>query len=71
MAKSKFSYRDSISELEIILAEIESEELDLDMLSKKVKRASELIKECKSRLRKTGEEIDSILEDWDDAEDEK
>lgn len=71
MAKSKFSYKDSISELEIILAEIESEELDLDMLSKKVKRASELIKECKSRLRKTGEEIDSILEDWDDVEDDK
>lgn len=68
MTNKKFSYKQALEELEIILAEIENDELDLDVLSEKVKRASYLIKECKSGLKKTGEEIDSILEDWEDGE---
>jgi exodeoxyribonuclease VII small subunit len=68
MANKKFSYKQALEELETILAEIENDELDLDVLSEKVKRASYLIKECKSGLKKTGEEIDSILEDWEDGE---
>lgn len=63
MAK-KFSYKNALHELESILSEIENDELDLDILTDKVKRATELIKQCKTRLRKTEEEIDSILEDW-------
>ncbi len=71
MVKNKFSYSQALTELENILTEIENEELDLDLLSEKVKRATFLIKECKSRLRKTGEEIESILEDWDNGEDKE
>ena len=70
MVKNKFSYSQALTELENILAEIENEELDLDLLSEKVKKATFLIKECKSRLRKTSEEIESILEDWEDTESE-
>lgn len=69
MAKKDFSYNNAIKELENILSEIENEELDLDVLSSKVKRATFLIKECKSRLRKTSEEIDEILDDWEKTED--
>lgn len=68
MAKKDFSYSESLKELEEILAAIETEEPDLDILSVKVKRATFLIKECKARLRKTSEEIDSILNDWDKDE---
>jgi len=68
MAKKNFSYKDALQELENILQEIESGELDLDTLSEKVKRATFLIKECKSRLRKTSEEIDSIIDDWETDE---
>lgn len=70
MAEKKFSYNKALSELEDILTEIENDELDLDLLSEKVKRATYLIKECKLRLRKTGEEIESILEDWDKSQSE-
>ncbi|MDD4149282.1 MAG: exodeoxyribonuclease VII small subunit [Bacteroidales bacterium] len=68
MAKKDFTYKDALSELEDILQEIENGEPDLDSLSEKVKRATFLIKECKTRLRKTSEEIDSILEDWEKGE---
>ncbi|MDD2634697.1 MAG: exodeoxyribonuclease VII small subunit [Bacteroidales bacterium] len=68
MAKKDFKYKDALSELENILYEIENGEPDLDSLSEKVKRATLLIKECKTRLRKTSEEIDSILEDWETGE---
>ncbi len=68
MTKKDFKYKDALSELEDILHEIENGEPDLDTLSEKVKRATFLIKECKTRLRKTSEEIDSILEDWENGE---
>ncbi|MDD2386274.1 MAG: exodeoxyribonuclease VII small subunit [Bacteroidales bacterium] len=68
MTKNEFKYKDALSELEDILHEIENGEPDLDSLSEKVKRATFLIKECKTRLRKTSEEIDSILEDWESGE---
>ncbi|MDD3859061.1 MAG: exodeoxyribonuclease VII small subunit [Bacteroidales bacterium] len=53
MAKKEFSYSEALKELEEILAEIETDEPDLDVLSVKVKRATFLIKECKTRLRNT------------------
>ena len=63
MSEKEFSYTKAMNELEEILAEIETDELDLDVLSKKVKRATFLIKECKSRLRKTTDDINGILSD--------
>ncbi|MDR2009300.1 MAG: exodeoxyribonuclease VII small subunit [Bacteroidales bacterium] len=68
MAKKEFTYNQALKELEDILAEIENEDLDLDLLSTKVKRATFLIKECKSRLKKTSAEIDEILGDWENIE---
>ena len=68
MEKKKFSYKLALEELEQMLFEIESDEPDIDTLSLKVKRATFLIKECKKRLRQTSEEIDSILNNWEDEE---
>ncbi len=68
MKKNEFSYSKALSELEEILSEIENDELDLDLLSAKVKRASFLIKECKTRLRNTSDEISSILTNWEKEE---
>ena len=61
MAEKKITFNEAISELEIILDRIESGEIDIDDLSAKVKRASALIKICKSKLRATEEEIDKIV----------
>ncbi len=54
-------YEQAVAELEQIVAQMESGELNLDELSTKLKRAQELIKMCKDRLTKTDEEIQQIL----------
>lgn len=61
MTKKKISYNEAITEIEEILQKIENEELDVDDLSDKVKRVSNLIKICKDKLYKTEEEVEKIL----------
>jgi len=56
MAKKEFSFNNAVQEIENILQNIESGDLDIDKLSVEVKRASELIKECQKKLRSTEEE---------------
>ena len=45
------------------MREIESGEADVDVLTAKVKRASELIRFCKDRLRKTQKAVETTLVD--------
>ena len=59
--KKKLSYAQALSELEMIVEEIESEKIDVDVLSERVKRASHLIHFCKTQLKKTEEEIKKTL----------
>jgi exodeoxyribonuclease VII small subunit len=61
MAKKEFSFSEAIVEIEDIIRQIESGELDVDKLSVEVKRASELIRQCQKKLRTTEEEINSIF----------
>ncbi|HBX45195.1 MAG TPA: exodeoxyribonuclease VII small subunit [Porphyromonadaceae bacterium] len=49
--------------MEGIVNAIESGDLDVDALTDKVKRASELITFCKEKLTKTDSELQKILED--------
>jgi exodeoxyribonuclease VII small subunit len=57
------SYNEAFSEIQDILSKIENGEPDVDELSELVKRASFLIKLCRTKLQKTEVEIKSILED--------
>lgn len=50
-------------ELENIVKDIQSGEMDVDVLTEKVKRASELIAYCKEKLTKTEKELQKIIED--------
>ncbi len=68
MSKSKLTYTTAITELESIVQDIESGEIDVDVLAAKVKRASELIKYCKDRLRNTQKEVEKILVDIEPEE---
>ena len=61
--KKTESYNESIAKLREIVADIESGELDVDILSEKVKEASRLIKVCKDKLFKADEEVKKILEE--------
>jgi exodeoxyribonuclease VII small subunit len=61
--KKKLTYSQAIGELEKIIDEIEAESVDVDVLSENVKRATYLIKFCKSSLRTTEEEVKKVLSD--------
>ena len=73
MAKNKLTYTSAITELEEIVREIESGEMDVDVLTEKVRKASVLIKFCKDRLRNTQKDVEKTLttiEAVPDAEEE-
>jgi len=55
------SYSRAIEELEKIVTEIENEDISVDELSEKVKRAAELIRICKAVLYKTEDEVNAVL----------
>ena len=57
------TYQQAIDELEAIVNEIENEEISVDELSEKVKRASQLIILCKTKLTKTEDEVSKVLEE--------
>ena len=62
MAKKALKYGDAIREIEQILEKFRSEQLDVDTLAQEVKRATELIAACKSRLKEVEGEVNKILE---------
>ena len=57
----EIKYEEALSELQTIVNKMENDELDIDQMSEKLKRAQELIKLCKDKLTKTDEEIKKIL----------
>jgi len=61
--KKQIKYGDAVAEIESILDKIENEELDVDELTTKVKRVSELLSICKEKLHSTEEEVEKILKD--------
>ena len=63
MAEKELSYKEAYARLEEIEALIESNRLDVDDLSDKLKEASELLKICKEKLFKVNEETKKILEE--------
>jgi exodeoxyribonuclease VII small subunit len=66
MAKREITYSEAIAEIESIVERIENNELDIDKLAENVKRVAELIKFCKQKLRRTEEEVEKILKDFNE-----
>ncbi|TNE71034.1 MAG: exodeoxyribonuclease VII small subunit [Bacteroidetes bacterium] len=60
---NKMTYTDAYEELQQIVNDIEDGEITVDVLSEKVKRASELIKVCKEMLTSTEKDVKKILDD--------
>ncbi|MDR0726159.1 MAG: exodeoxyribonuclease VII small subunit [Prevotellaceae bacterium] len=57
------NYTAAFEELQKIVSEIEQGTISVDELSEKVKRASQLIKICKSKLTDTEEDVNKILKE--------
>ncbi|GBE04544.1 MAG TPA: exodeoxyribonuclease VII small subunit [Nitrospirae bacterium] len=58
-------YKKALEEIESIVEEIENENVDVDILTGKVKRATYLINMCRKKLRATDDEVRKILEEFD------
>ncbi|MCI5706346.1 MAG: exodeoxyribonuclease VII small subunit [Odoribacter sp.] len=63
--ENKLTYKEAMVEMEEIVAKLEDNQLDVDELSANVKRVSELIVFCKSKLHDTEEEVEKILKTID------
>ena len=63
---SEINYTKAFEELQHIVAEMENGQISVDELAIKVKRASELIKICKSKLSETEGDVQKILSDLDE-----
>lgn len=55
------TYEEAFGELALIAMDIESENVSIDVLAEKVKRASELITFCQTKLRSTESEVNNII----------
>jgi len=63
-------YADAMGELEEILEELEGDDLDVDVLADRVRRASELIKACRARIARAQTDVDRIVTDLEEFEPE-
>ena len=54
-------YAEAIGELESILDELESNDVDVDVLAENVKRASELIELCRDRIGNAKLRIEEVV----------
>jgi exodeoxyribonuclease VII small subunit len=59
------AYADAVTELEQILAELEDDDIDVDRLTTRVRRAAALIALCRQRILDARVEIEQILEEPD------
>lgn len=67
MSKQKLSYTEAVVELEQILIELESnQDVNLETISLKVKRAAELMELCKKQLHEIDEELEKLMNGLDD-----
>jgi exodeoxyribonuclease VII small subunit len=59
----EIGYADAMRELTEILDELERDDLDVDVLAERVKRASELITLCRTRIARAQADVDAIVTD--------
>ena len=61
------TYEEAYNELARIAGEIENESVSVDVLAQKVKRASELITFCQTKLKSTEAEVNKIIAQMENA----
>ena len=59
----EMSYKEAIEEIEKILRSLREEQNNIDTLSERVARATELIAICREKLRKAEADVNNVLEE--------
>ena len=65
MENESLTYSQALAELEKILAQLRADNSDIDTLAERTRRAATLLAECRARLKRTEEELNAILADFD------
>jgi exodeoxyribonuclease VII small subunit len=61
----EIGYADAVAELDEILAELDDDGIDIDVLSERVERAAQLIAICRGRITAAQERVADIVEHLD------
>jgi exodeoxyribonuclease VII small subunit len=63
MAKktNEFSYDAAMQELQTLVGQLQNDQIGVDALAEKVRRAAELIRLCREKLRQTEDEVNNAL----------
>lgn len=59
--KNTSSYDDALTELQTIVRQLQDNQIPMDELSAKIKRAAKLIEYCQKKLRSTEEDIQELF----------
>ncbi len=69
--EEELSYSTAVTELDEILAELEDDSLDVDILGDRIKRAAELISFCRERITSAQSKVEQIVADLEQASDDE
>jgi exodeoxyribonuclease VII small subunit len=63
MAKktTDFSYEAAMQELQTLVSQLQNDQIGVDALAEKVRRAAELIRLCREKLRQTEDDVTEAL----------
>lgn len=62
-ADSQVGYAAALTELDQILRELDGDEVDVDILGERVRRAAELLRICRDRINKARFEVEQVVTD--------
>ena len=57
-----FSYDAAMQELQTLVGQLQNDQIGVDALAEKVRRAAELIKQCREKLRQTEADVNDALD---------
>jgi exodeoxyribonuclease VII small subunit len=66
MSTEGLTYSQALDELRQIHARLSADDVDVDRLLEDVQRASELLDFCQKRITSVGEQLEEVLQDFDD-----
>jgi exodeoxyribonuclease VII small subunit len=61
MAEREIGYGDALAELEGILDELDGDEVDVDVLGSRVRRAAELLRLCRDRIASARFDVEQVV----------
>ena len=64
----EIGYADAVAELDDILAELDDDGIDIDVLSERVERAAYLITICRGRINSAQQRVAGIVESLENSE---